>query len=328
MVSIIIDFERIEKPKIPSGATVTVTDMGHLQEVQYLEKQNTKATIKKIDKDTFAVVSTGEVKAFEHIENRKGSFNSLRQTFKHLRYLINANFKGQPNELHIVLTYAENMTDTKRLYKDFERFIKRFKWAYKGKTDIDYINVVEPQGRGAWHCHLLVRFNNLDSIYIDNKTLANMWGNGFVTIRSLKGVDNIGAYLSAYLSDLDVTVDESGIVSLSEETYKYMLSGGKLGDMVDKVTVDENGQAISKKVIKGGRLHLYPPGMNIYRKSKGIVEPTRQMMCYDDFVKKIVQTATPHYVSGLSLTDEENDYKNKIIYEQYNLLRDKKQAPM
>lgn len=315
-------FEKLNNPIIQSTDWVTVTDMGHLQEVQYLQKKNNKATIIKIDNDSYYVVSTGEIKSFSHSQNRKDSLNSLRQTFKKLRYLINANFKGALNELHIVLTYAENMTDNRQLYKDFDKFIKKLKYTYK---NIDYINVIEPQGRGAWHCHLLIRFNDLDKVYIDNSWLREKWGHGFVTIRSLKGIDNIGAYLSAYLSDLDVTVENDTIVNLSDETTMYLLNGGQLGELVDKVTVDNSGKTVSKKVIKGGRLHLYPPGMNLYRKSNGIVEPDRSVMLYGTFKKKVGESANPHYQTGIHLSDDTNGYDNIIIYEQYNLKRKENQ---
>lgn len=321
-----MEFEKIKNPVIQPNDWVTVTDMGHLQEVQYLQRKNTEATIIKMDNDHYFVVNTGEVRQFDHIENRKGSLNSLRQTFKKLRYIINANFKGNGNELHITLTYGDNMTDTKQLYKDVEKFLKKLRYKFKNETDLDYINVVEPQGRGAWHCHLLIRFNKLDKVYIDNSELAKLWGNGFVTIKSLRQVDNIGAYLSAYLSDLDITAENDVVLNLPNETYQYMLNGGKLGEMVDKIAVDENGQAVTKKVIKGGRLHLYPPGMNLYRKSKGIIEPPRTDMLYCTFKKKVGESANPHYLSGIHLIDDENDYQNTIIYEQYNLKRQENQG--
>ena len=63
--------------------------------------------------------------------------------------MINNNFTGKPNELFVTLTYAKNMTDTKRLYTDMNKFIKRLKYKYKESSDIDYLAVVEPQGRGA-----------------------------------------------------------------------------------------------------------------------------------------------------------------------------------
>lgn len=274
---------------------VTVTKTKHIVEVQYMEKMNFTNHIKKLDKDRYMVIDTGEVKEFEHIENRQGSLNSLRQTFKKIRYLINNNFEGKGNELHVILTYAENMTDTERLYKDFKRFMTRLKRFYKEKTTIDYINVVEPQGRGAWHCHVLMRFNDLDKIYIENDKLRELWGHGFVTIKSLKDVDNIGAYLSAYLTDIELD-DENWIQALNKEIKE----------------VD------GKKYIKGGRLHMYPPGMNLYRKSKGIKFPERSRMRFEE-AKKIVGSAKPHYSKVYQIDTEE--FQNTIYYEQYNLKR-------
>lgn len=286
---------------IPDGDLVTVTKMNHIVEVQHMQKMNRKAHIKKLDKDRYIYLGSGEIKEFDHIENRSQSFNSLRQTFKKLRYLINNNFTGAGNELHVILTYAENMTDTKRLYKDYEKFIKRLRYKYKDISSIDYISVVEPQGRGAWHCHVLLRFNEIDKVYIENSELAELWGHGFVTIRSLKDVDNIGAYLSAYLTDVELT--EDNIISFVDTDYVIVVK-------------EVNGQ--EKNIVKGGRLHLYPSGMNLFRKSKGIVYPERQRMKYKE-IKKIVGSAEPTYQK--SITVENDDFTNTINYEQYNLKR-------
>lgn len=274
---------------------VTVTRMNHIVELQYMEKRNTKSHIKKLDKDRFVELSSGEIKEFKHIENRKGSLDSLRKTFKKLRYLINNNFQGKPNELHCTLTYAENMTDTNRLYDDFRKFMQRLKYKYKDISSIDYISVIEPQGRGAWHCHVLLRFNDMDRVYIENNVLAELWGHGFVTIRSLKDVDNIGAYLSAYLTDIELD-DENCTQALNKEIK------------------DVDG----KKYIKGGRLHMYPPGVNLYRKSKGIKFPERENMCYEN-AKKIVGSAQPHYEKTYFV--DNGEFQNTIHYQQYNLKR-------
>src|SRR5690606_32528235 len=118
----------------------------------------------------------------KHSENRQQNYNSLRQTFKKLRYLINNNFEGLSNELHITLTYKENMTDPKRLYVDFDRFFKRLRYKYKNDSSIDYVSVIEPQGRGAWHCHVLMRFNDLDKVFIKSDDLSALWGQGFIKI--------------------------------------------------------------------------------------------------------------------------------------------------
>jgi len=295
----------IEQHVIKPKDIVTVTHMNHMIEVQYMEKMNSKNNIKKLDKNRYVELATGEIKEFKHSETRKDNYNSLRQTFKKIRYLINNNFTGAKNELHITLTYAENMTDTKTLYVDFKYFVERLRTRYKDESSLDYMCVVEPQGRGAWHCHMLVRFNDLSEIYIKNADLAEVWGKGFVTIKSLEGNDNIGAYLSAYLADLDFD---------SEMDYGSMLKLHGESREIETKIVDGK----EKKFIKGGRLHMYPPGMNLYRKSKGIVFPERKKMTYEN-IKKIVGPANPHYEKTYKV--EQEDFENTIHFQQYNLKR-------
>jgi len=300
----------MDKPKsdvvsIPPNSVVKVTKMNHIVEVQHMEKMNRKANIKKLDKDRYVDIATGEIKEFEHSVTRKDNYNSLRQTFKRLRYLINNNFTGRGNELHVTLTYKANMQDSKQLYVDFQNFFDRLRYKYKKETTIDYLTVVEPQGRGAWHCHVLMRFNDLDTIFIKNSELRQIWGLGWLTIKSLKNVDNIGAYLSAYLADVELTdsLDSNSVnVVLTEER-----------QIVTKV-VDGN----EKKFIKGGRLHMYPPGMNLYRKSKGIVEPDKQEMKFKD-VKKVVGSTKPHYQKAYHIQND--DFENTISFLQYNTKR-------
>jgi hypothetical protein len=298
----------LEDVLISEGALVTVTRMKHIVEVQHMEKKNHTSHIKKIDADTYVDIATGEIKEFNHIENRKESLNSLRQTFKKMRYLINNNFSGQANEMHIVLTYREHVTDSKKLYSDFDKFFKRLKYRYKDKTSIDYLNVIEPQGSGRWHCHLLLRFNDLDSIFIPNKfddahkpldaPLYDLWGQGWVTIKSLKGVDNIGAYLSAYLADIELLDD--AIVGFHDKVDEKIIEGKK------------------KKFLKGGRLHMYPPGMNLFRSSKGIKTPERIEMSFKE-AKKIVGHREPHYSKSIKIKNDE--FENTISYLQYNTKR-------
>ena len=296
--------EQEDRPGISPISRVTVTKMNHLVEVQHMEFMNRTNHIKKLDKERYVNLKTGEVGEFKQSEDRSGSYNSLRQTFKKLRYLINNNYTGAGNELHITLTYRENMRDTKRLYSDFDKFMKRFRYKYgKIHGSIDYMTVVEPQERGAWHHHLLVRFNDKagNKIFIPNDEVAEIWGHGFTKIHSLSGVDNIGAYLSAYLADVEVTPEN--------------IHGAVAGKKEIKV-VEIDGQ--EKKFIKGGRLHLYPTGMNLYRKSRGIEMPERQEMKYED-IKKVVGSAEPNYTNQIVV--EQDDFTNTITYEQYNMKR-------
>ena len=285
---------------IPDYANVTLTVTNNIVEVQYLEKYNNQNNIKKLNDDYYLVLSTGEIRKFEKNDDRLSNKNSFRQTFKKLRYLINNNFCGLENELFLTLTYAENMQDTKRLYLDLKNFIKRLKYKFKDKSRIEYITVVEPQKRGAWHAHILIKFIDLDKIYIPNALISSIWGLGFVNVQSIAkmSVDNLGAYLTAYLTDLPI-----GDIPINEiDKYKKFK---KVND---------------KYFVKGARLKLYPKGMNFYRKSKGIKFPERINVPYSD-IKKYVGNAIPTYSKRLDLNT--NDFCNTIIYHHYNLKRQK-----
>lgn len=289
---------------IAPDAFVKVTTMKHIVEVQYMEKQNSEAHIRKLDAERYVDLKTGEIKDFERTENRSQGQNSLRKTFNKLRELINTNFDGSPNELFVTLTYRGDLqtNDTKRVYEDFKNFVKRLKYAYKDETTIDYINVLEPHASGNFHMHVLFRFNELDKVFVPNDKMADLWGNGFVSIQSLAGVDNIGAYLSAYLSDIEVP--EDNVKNLEGHA-----------DLIEK---EVNGQ--KKKFLKGARLVFYPTGVNIYRKSKGIEIPVKEKMSYKTAQKKL-GAATPNFKYGVELIDNEKDFRNTLIKEQYNLKR-------
>lgn len=299
--------------EIKGQKIVKVTDMGNIKEIMYLEKRcSNPIQIKKISKNEYVVLSTGEVQEFKSTNNRSEGVKSLRRTFKCIRELINTNFIGLANELCFTITYKENVTDPKVLYKDFDKFIKKLKYKYKS---VDYINVVEPQGRGAWHCHILLRFNDYNKIYIPNKEIASMWGHGFVKVKAIKkDIDNLGAYLSAYLGDIE----------LNEENIMKCLNDGsiKIGQPLNVKEVDVDG--VKKKFLKGGRLHFYPTGMNIYRCSRGIKRPTVVHMSYEQ-AKKIVGAGTPTYSSCTIIQDDDGNTVNSIIHEQYNLKRLKNQ---
>lgn len=77
-----------------------------------------------------------------------------------------------------------------------------------------------------------------------------------------------------------------------------------------------------KKFIKGGRLHLYPTGMRIYRKSKGIKEPEIVHGIYK-YRKEIIGDCKPYYRENIIILDDLSKELNNIVYEQYNKKLDK-----
>ena len=92
----------------------------------------------------------------------------------------------------ITLTFKENITDLKIANNLFKKFIQRLR--YKIRKDFKYLAVIEFQKRGAVHYHML---SNMD--YIKKDELSKIWKNGFIKINRIKHVDDLGAYLIAYI---------------------------------------------------------------------------------------------------------------------------------
>lgn len=301
---------------ISNDARVRVTEMNDIIELQFMSHWNRECPIVKLDKSRYLVKSTGEIGEFNQSTTRKDNLNSLRQSFKRLSYLINANFTGAKNELWITMTYAENMQDNKQASEDFDKFLKRFKYfctKMYGATrgHMEYVKAIEPQERGAWHFHMLVKFPYMKKIYIPNSLYAEIWGHGIVNVKRPDRTDNIGAYFTSYLTNLEVGEDLGP--EEEEERVSELLEAP--GARAVEITKSDK----SKRVIKGGRLHLYPSGMQLYNKSKGIKMPIRK----DSKWRKAIQKygLKPQHLAlrkSLLIEDVDNDFQNVLIIEQYN----------
>lgn len=286
----------VKVKEFTTGAEIRLTHGGY------------EGTIRKLNALEYEVLATGEIKEFEKIKNRSEDEESLRKTFKKIRDLVNANFYGNETEFFVTLTYKENMTDTKRLYVDFKNWIKKVKY-HLGKCE--YINVVEPQERGAWHCHVLIKFDKLTRF--DYKLLNDLWEHGsFVNVKPLDNVDNVGAYLSAYLGDIE----------LNEQTESdYLSENGSFENMVVMTKV-VNGK--EKKFIKGGRLKYYPVGMNIFRRSRGIRNPIEYVCTKEDFIqnkKNVFSEVENTFNQCIQLSDDTGNIIKTYKYENYKFVR-------
>lgn len=300
--------EKLEENYRPTHKDkVRVKEMGNIVELMYTEKQNNKINIRKISDELYIDLRTGEVKECNKIDNRACNINSVRQSLGRLRDCINTNVTDVSKCKWITLTYAENMTNTKQLYKDFEKFNKRLKYKFKkDNLEYEYIVAMEPQGRGAWHAHLLLIFNTV-APYIPNTFIADTWKNGFTVTKKLDNVDNVGAYLTAYLGDMDF----SEFVNLTDAEKKGVSISG-----IKEVEVE----GIKKSIVKGARLHMYPPKFNLYRCSKGIKKPVVSYNTEENLQKKISECQLT-YERTIKLSCDESNYSNHINYRYYNKLR-------
>lgn len=188
----------------------------------------------------YVVLSTGEIKMM-NVSNggRSDNIASVKRTMKNLRRLIAANFAGGNDQLWVTLTYAKNINashshDTQVVYRDFKVMMQRMRQTF---GPLEYIAVLEPQASGRWHLHVLFKTKDGSELFIPNKDMQKLWGKGFTKTKRLTEQDNVASYVMAYVSN-------------------FRINNGK-----------------TKKDVKGARLYLYPKGVRIYRRSRGIIDP-------------------------------------------------------
>lgn len=297
-------------------APAKVTKMGNITDLVVCDTMSKEPVCVKISKDNYVNTQTGEVFDYNHTLNRSQCYDSIRKTIRKIRELINSNVINIYHIRWITLTYKENMTDREQLYKDYDKFWKRFKY-YLENNDIqkpEYITVVEPQGRGAWHIHGLFIWEK-NAPFIANNTLAILWGHGFVSIKQPKNCDNLGAYFTGYLVNMPI----EDIASLPEhEKTKVFAAASLTGDVNPVEVINDDG--VSKKIIKGARLAMYPPGMNIFRHSRGVRRPEVIRTTYEAAMDMIAESKQT-YSQSFEIVDAEGNCRNRILKASYNSKR-------
>jgi hypothetical protein len=272
----------------------TLEKQGNISIITQMTKANKHGRIKRISKNEYVVLATGEVKEYEtHAENRAGNKKSLMRTFATIRGLINTNAADPRKVKFITLTYKENMTDPQQLYKDFKAFWQRLMYYHdkKGWQHPLYLIVIEPQQRGAFHGHLLL-FYDVNAPFIPNVDFEKIWRHGFTKISKIDHVDNLGAYLTAYLTDIAIDAEEG-----------------------DEDVVEIDGK--KKSIIKGGRLHMYPTGMKIYRCSQALKRPEKRSITTQQ-AEAHRQSHRPTYAVTRTLRDPASGFETVIYKEWFN----------
>lgn len=307
-MSVLVDYildEKGQKVNIRpiDSDIVKIKKAGNITEVTYTSRRSKGGTTRKISKDEYVDTRDGQVKNFVHQERRSDDLKSVSRSMKQGRDMINANVTEPENWKWITLTYAENMTDSKKAYNDFKNFIRRLAKIFGFSR---YIICLEPQGRGAWHIHMLLGFPE-KAPFIPNDVMAKLWGHGFVKVRNLDNIDNVGAYLTAYLAD----------IPLDDESAQEV---GRTCTVKEIDTTDENGKPIKKRVLKGARLSFYPAGMHIFRWSRNCVKPYEKL-CKASDAEKLVDESTLTYESTKRITDTESGFESLINYRAYNSRR-------
>lgn len=307
--------EPIDGYHVNKTSLVKLTYMGNITEKLYLSRRNKNATVQRLPDNKMIILSSGEVKELKPMETRLECKNSLKKTMRNLRNLLNANIEDVKKCRWVTLTYAENMTDTKRLYEDFRKFNMKFKYHCEksGYSKYEYIVAMEPQGRGAWHCHVVFIFDDI-APFIPNEILRDIWGHGYVTIKRLDDVDNVGAYLTAYLGDMEMNDAAAKCEDITGREVKQV------------EYTDEKGEKQTKYFIKGARLSMYPANFNLYRNSRGVKKPIEEY-CTEEEARKKVSAGTLTFQSTHLFSNPEDGFECVIDKKYYNNKRKNTQEP-
>ena len=193
-------------------------------------------------------------------KSRTENIGNLKRTFAKNRELINCNFNGGDNELFITLTYSNRKVKGKsgaqRFNKDFDSFMHTLKYlTFKGNKQkatkfLKWFTALEPQADGVWHAHCLLKWSDRKKIFISNQKIAKIWKQGFVKVNQIKDVDNVGAYLTAYLTNVVIDPKKATKSSKWTRNHKHMVE-------------------------KGGRLGMYPAGIKLSRHSRNLTKPAK-----------------------------------------------------
>lgn len=169
-----------------------VCDDKRIIEVTGIKNMNRSSkSIERLDNERYVYLPTKEIRYYNRNATRKDCKTNLIKTFKRIRQIINYNFNGSDNEIHITLTYKEPMLKPSNLSKDFKNFWNKIKYRYK---NLEYLRVAEPHASGSWHLHILVKDFKSRYLFIPYEFIRNCWGRGNIKVIRIKNVDRMSTY--------------------------------------------------------------------------------------------------------------------------------------
>ena len=147
-------------------------------------------------------------KANSDEKKEKNRADASYRARREVRRLVNANIGRYGDEFtakFVTLTFREHVTDLKSANYEFTKFIKRLNYNIfnTNKSHVKYLVVPEFTKIGRVHYHAI--FFNIP--YIKADLLADIWGHGFIKINKIDNVDNVGAYVSKYITKDNIKIE-------------------------------------------------------------------------------------------------------------------------
>lgn len=130
-------------------------------------------------------------------EEKRSNFSKARSKF-YIRSLVNSN---PELKRFLTLTYGKNEQNIKKSNYSFTKFIERLKYKYgkfsyvcivEFQGDKDYYGRIKKEG-GSIHYHLVWSLP-----FIDKDVIAKIWGLGFIKLKRVRAIRNLGAYFSKH----------------------------------------------------------------------------------------------------------------------------------
>lgn len=145
----------------------------------------------------------GQKKVSQNLSTERVYYRARRSICDYVNSNVGAytSDTGRPyRSLFVTLTFRENITDFDTTHPLFSEFIRSLSYDYFRTTNntIKYVAVPEFQSRGAVHYHCI--FFNLPFRYGVKSIFSSHWKHGFVQVKSIDRVRNVGVYISKYLS--------------------------------------------------------------------------------------------------------------------------------
>jgi hypothetical protein len=147
---------------------------------------------------------------------------NLKRVKRNVRRLAFSNDLGQ---VHMVLTYAENMQDVDKADQHFKKFMKELHMFY---PKLKYLATREFQKRGAVHYHVLLNQR------VDIKKTQKLWDHGFITLVQHKNKLKAVLYVLKYISK---EVGETVLSTKNGHTKKAYLSSKGLKKDLEQCTL-------------------------------------------------------------------------------------------
>lgn len=151
------------------------------------------------DPETGEILNGGRVMDDPDAPKRKvdPKRTNARRSKMQLRRLVLSNFVNMDKFITLTIRdgAVQDVKNIKECNKEFDKFIKRMRRSF---GDFRYCRVIEFQdknGRGAVHYHCIMSLP-----YVPWETIRGAWGNGNIDIQAIDHVDNVGAYVTKYMT--------------------------------------------------------------------------------------------------------------------------------